>query len=588
MKTNKVICGLLGLMALSACSDKMDYNEYVVKDKSYITETFQKVGGFMTDIYSRADYDFGQNFSGGMLASASDESVFSKEGSSIENFYNGSWSPSNAMGALWSNMYQGIKSCNVVLQDFQDLEFNDYQLNADYQQQMFRYHNYKWEARFFRAYFYFNLVRQYGGVPIINADLPTSEINNQPRKSSDEVFQYIFDECDVVKDSIVKDYTNLGSNALGTPDDGRANDLAVMALKARAALYWASPLFNPNGDKERYHKAALYTKELLDSCVNKRGMSLAKNYADLWNTKNYADDDKKCEIIFGRRIYGTKISSTDPSDNTVESYNYPFGIEGGSSASNCPSQNMVDAYEMKVTGKGINEAGSGYDPQHPYQGRDPRFDVTIAKNGDVWPVAANYKKAALQTYYGGVNAEPKIGATPTGYYLKKLLHGDIDLTAKSKKKGDYHTWVTYRLGEFYLNYAEAVYKYLGSATATSAEFPMSANEAINKIRKRAGMPDFPTSLSNDEFWKKYQNERMVELAFEGHRFWDVRRWKEADKFFKNIQEMKITKNADGTFTYTRETVARQWDDKMYLFPIPSDVMLKHEKYGLKWEQNPGW
>ena len=123
---------------------------------------------------------------------------------------------------------------------------------------------------------------------------------------------------------------------------------------------------------------------------------------------------------------------------------------------------------------------------------------------------------------------------------------------------------------------------------TSADLPMSADEAVDKIRKRAGMPDFPTSLSNDEWWSKYQNERMVELAFEGHRFWDVRRWKEADKFFKNIQEMKITRNDDGSFTYTRETVQRQWDDKMYLFPIPNDVMLKHEKYGAKWEQNPGW
>ena len=140
----------------------------------------------------------------------------------------------------------------------------------------------------------------------------------------------------------------------------------------------------------------------------------------------------------------------------------------------------------------------------------------------------------------------------------------------------------------YLNYAKAAFKYLGSATATSADLPMSADEAVDKIRQRAGMPDFPTSLSNEEWWSKYQNERMVELAFEGHRFWDVRRWKEANKFFKNIQEMKITRNDDGSFTYTRETVQRQWDDKMYLFPIPNDVMLKHEKYGQlsKWHSGP--
>ena len=585
MKTNKILCGLLGLLAMSSCSDKMDYNETVIKDKDYVLQTFEKVGGLMTNIYLKADYDFGQNYSGAMLASATDESMFSKTGTSIETFYNGTWSPSKAQGSLWSEMYDGIKTCNVVLKDFQGLKFLDYQVNEDYPMQMFRYENYKWEARFWRAYFYFNLVRQYGGVPIIDMNMAAADVNNQPRKTSDEIFQYIFDECNEVKDSIIKDYTNLGSMQLSTQDDGRANNLAVLALRARAALYWASPLFNPSGDKERYHTAALYTKELLDSC-DRRGMSLAKKYEDLWASDNYAKAEKKCEIIFGRRIFGTAGSKGE--DNTLESYNYPFGIQGGSSASNCPTQNMVDAYEMKATGKGINETGSGYNPSKPYDGRDPRFALTIAKNGDVWPTATSYKNATLQTYYNGVNGEPLIGATPTGYYLKKLLHGAIDRTSSSKLKGDQHVWVTYRLGEFYLNYAEAVYKYLGSPTATSAEFPMSADQAIDKIRERAGMPDFPTTLSNDEFWEKYKNERMVELAFEGHRFWDVRRWKEADKYFKNIQEMKITKNDDGSFTYTRETVQRQWNDKMYLFPIPYDVMLKHEKYGLKWEQNPGW
>ena len=125
---------------------------------------------------------------------------------------------------------------------------------------------------------------------------------------------------------------------------------------------------------------------------------------------------------------------------------------------------------------------------------------------------------------------------------------------------------------------------MGSATATSAEFPMSADEAINIVRKRSNMPNFPTTLSNDEFWNKYKNERMVELAFEGHRFWDVRRWKEADKYFKNIVEMKITKNGDGTYSYARQTMNRKWDDKMYLFPIPIDQILKNGNL----EQNPGW
>ncbi len=576
MKRNKYIYGALMLLGLGSCSEQMDYNETNVYDWDYVVKNFNNVGGFMTEIYNHADYDFGQNYSGAMLASASDESQFSATGASIENFYNGTWSPSNANSTVWNSMYDGIKVCNTVLTKFQGLKFDELVLNSDYEQQLFRYENYKWEARFWRAYFYFNLVRQYGGVPIVTPEMTTAQINRLSRNTSDEVYQYIFDECDAVKDSIIKDYADLGNNALPNDpaDEGRVSNLAVMALKARAALYWASPLNNPGNDRERYHKAALYTKALLDSCKNRK-MHLLANYEDLWSTTNYTD---KNEIIFGRRLYGT---GKEGASQVVEKYNYPFGISGGSSASNCPTQNLVDAYEMKATGKGINEEGSGYDENNPYKGRDPRFEATVAKNGDIWPTSY---KTALETYEGGTNAEPLIGATPTGYYLKKLCHGTIDLRSNSKYTVDNHTWITYRLAEFYLNYAEAVFKYLGSATATSAEFPMSADEAVNIVRQRVGMPDFPTTLSNDEFWAKYKNERMVELAFEGHRFWDVRRWKEADKYFKNIIKMKITKNGDGTYSYKRETVTREWDDKMYLFPIPVDQILKNGNL----EQNPGW
>ncbi len=205
---------------------------------------------------------------------------------------------------------------------------------------------------------------------------------------------------------------------------------------------------------------------------------------------------------------------------------------------------------MKDTGMRPDELDN-YDPANPYYtNRDPRFYLTIAKNGDEkWP---NWNTVPLQTYQGGLNAEPLSGGTPTGYYLKKYCQTAVDLRAGTASK-TYHSWITFRFGEFYLNYAEAVYKYLGSPYATDSEFTTSAVDAIKVVRTRAEMPGFPTNMSNDAFWKKYQNERMVELAFEGHRFWDVRRWKEGDKHFNNIVEMKITKNDDGTYAYERKT-----------------------------------
>jgi hypothetical protein len=237
---------------------------------------------------------------------------------------------------------------------------------------------------------------------------------------------------------------------------------------------------------------------------------------------------------------------------------------------------------MKSTGLQWDESGSGYDPANPYGGRDPRFGMTVARNGDLgWP---SYNTSELQTYVGGLNGSPLSGATTTGYYLKKYLDSSVDLRPSSSNTKR-HSWITFRLGEFYLNYAEAVSNYLGSADAVNADFTMSARDAVNVIRKRSdvSMPELPAGLTNDEFDKKYENERMVELAFEGHRFWDIRRWKEGEKF-ASISCMKIEKNDDDTFTYTRFEKQRSWDDKMYFFPIPDSERRKNPNL----TQNAGW
>ena len=577
MKSKGKNMAILCALALISCGDRMEYKEYNVYDKDYVTQNFIRIGGFMTNLYNMVDYDFGNFSSGAMLASASDESEYSKRGNAIEDFYNGAWSPSNAKENLpsgWTKMYQGIAAANDYLENFLDEDFEELLLNSDYGPQMHRYENYQYEARFMRAYYYFNLVKTYGGVPLIDRVMSADEVNSLPRSSSDDIFRFIIQECDDIKDKIVEDYSDLGQFALpGTPEEsGRADRLAVLALKARAALYWASPLFNVSNDRERYRQAALYTKQLLDAC-EARGKGLTSNYEDLWSARSYNTASISKEIIFGRRY-----SSTSAGDHTVEGYNYPAGIEGGTGG-NCPSQNLVDAYCMK-NGLPIDDPASGYDPANPYSNRDPRLKSTVAMNGDVWP---SYQSNALQTWQGGRNGEPLANATPTGYYLKKLCNGSISLASNSTVKDATHTWLTFRVGEFWLNYAEAVFRYHGSATVVSDELPVSAIEAVNKTRRRAGVGDI-TDTDNSVFWKRYQYERMVELAFEGHRFWDVRRWKEADKYFKSVTEMKLTRNEDGTTRYERISIPRQWDDKMYLFPIPQTERLKNPQL----TQNAGW
>ncbi len=566
---NKIFFVALSVLLLASCSKQMNYKEYNIYDKDYIVQTFENVGGFISTIYSTMEYDFGNYSSGAMLASASDESVYSIQGNAIEDFYNGGWSPVNAKSSTWEAMYKGIANCNHFLVEMQGLKFEDLKLNKDYQQQMYRYEHYPYEVRFMRAYFYFCLVRQYGGVPIVKESTSAAEINSLKRSTADEVFNYIINECNAIQDKIIADYSNLGEYALPTAETGRADKLAVLALKAQAALYWASPLFNASKDKNRWHTAATYYKELVAAC-SARGKDLTTNYKDTWDTKSYTTASISKEIIFERRT---------SANSTAETNNYPVGIEGGKGG-NCPTQNLVDAYCM-LNGKAIDEAGSGYDPNNPYANRDPRLNLTVAVNGSVWPSYSG--AAALQTYVGGANGQPNAGATTTGYYLKKLLHGEINLASNSKYKTDIHTYNLYRMGAIYLDYAEAVFNYLGGADATDSEFTVSACDLASKTRVRAGLPAFETGLSPAQFWEKYKAERMVELAFENHRFYDVRRWKEADKYLKSIVSMKIEKEGN-VLTYTRETSSRQWDDKMYLFPIPQSERLKNSNL----EQNPGW
>ena len=568
MKLNHYIIGVFAALSLASCSDKMDYHEYKVDGADYIKEMFSRTGGLITTIYQNLDSDFG-NYSGAMLSSATDESAYSHPGNQVEDFYNGAWGPTNAKGSIWSSCYQGISYCNLFLDEFVGLTFPDYRLDVDYLKEMYQYNNYQWEARWARAYFYFLLVRQYGDVPLKVHNMDAAEANNLPRTSAEEIFKFIDSECEAIKDTIIKDYNNLGNMAMSMTESGRANNLAVLALRARAALYHASPLFNPTNDKELWHQAALRALECINAC-KARSMSLVSDYMSLFQSDNYKDTK---EIIFARRQNGTSTS------NNFEKYNFPIGMENAGGG-NCPTQNLVDAFEM-TNGKAITDADSGYDPQNPYANRDKRLSWIVAVNGEQWP---NANPKPLELYYGGANAAPITYASTTGYYLKKYCNPSTVIGATGANSF-YHNWVVFRLAEMYLNLAEAMLNYTGDGYATADGLSMSAAAALNVVRTRAGQPNIEEGLSAAAFKQKVENERFVELAFEGHRFYDVRRWKEAPQYLTNIRKMDIRLNADSTVTYTPAALeTRQWDDKMYFFPIPQSEIQKAGSL----TQNPGW
>ncbi len=557
------LASVTGLLAFSSCSDKMNYEEYNTYDKAYIEEMFGRVGGFMTTIYNDIDYDFG-NYSGAMASSATDESVYSHAGNAVEDFYNGAWGPTNAKNRVWNSAWNGITYCNLVLDEFSNCTFPDYTEDEHYQQELYFYKNYRYEARWARAFFYFELVKRYGNIPLKTKTMSATEANALPQVPADTIFKFIDDECAAIQDSIIVNYGDLGSMAYYKAQTGRANKLAVMALRARAALYYASPLFNPNNDKSRWLKAAQLSNAVIAEARNE-GMALLPDYSKLFDKDSYKDGIK--EIIFSRRTAAS---------NSFEKYNYPIGLENAQGG-NCPTQNLVDAYEM-TNGKAITDPESGYDPQNPYKNRDSRLALTVAVNGEPWP-----DKDTLQTYEGGANSSSVTYGTPTGYYLKKYINKGT-IIAKTNSNSFTHEWVIFRLGEFYLDYAEAALNYTGSGYVAPEGLPMTAAQAINYIRTRAKQPDIATGLSFEAFKKRYENERFVELAFEGHRFFDLRRWKEAPEYLKTIKGMKITKNADGSYNYQEQTIdTRTWEDKWYLFPIPQKDVLN-----CGYTQNEGW
>lgn len=577
MKLKYIISGVALLsLGLTACSDQMDFDEVKINDIDYVKRDFDKVGKITTHIYRDLDYDLGQMYSGASLSSATDEAVYSHQGNAIESYYNGSWSPTNANGSIWYTCWDAISYCNLYLDEFTELTFPDHKYEKDYNDNMIKYENYQYEVRFMRAYFYFLLVRQYGGVPLITKYMNAEESNNQPRVSAEEIFAFIDKECDEIKDLIIQNYSGAYVSLENEP--GRVNNLGVLALRARAALYHASPLFSQGKTdaekKELWHQAALRNKECIDAC-KERSMRLSKDYASLFTTDNYMNSESTKELIFARRVAAS---------NSFEKYNFPIGInEAG--GGNCPTENLVSAYEM-TNGLPITDDNSGYDPQNPYVGRDSRLAVTVAVNGEKWPTTL--PTDALETWVGGANSRSVPYGTPTGYYLKKYVNGETKISGTGVTSTT-HTWHLFRLGQVYLDYAEALFNYAGDGYSTPDGFTMSAAEAINLVRDRAGQPALPTGLGKDEFLKRYENERFVELAFEGHRMFDVRRWMKAREYFVDIKVMEITKTGDQlTFnpvTNPSYITKRTWGgDYQYLWPIPQAEVLKSGAL----EQNPGW
>jgi starch-binding outer membrane protein, SusD/RagB family len=461
----------------------------------------------------------------------------------------------------WNQGYTYLRKVNVFLEKMaaQDaLNFNDKKRLVA-------------EAKFIRAFIYFNLIERFGGVPIVTDAYDRSDIGavTFKRNSFDECIAFIQKNIDEALPDLPAKYPSTDK------DYGRATKDASYALLSRVYLYAASPLFNPNHDNAKWQKAAAAAAVFTEN--NDRGYTLYPNYRNLFNQNSGAAQN---EYIFTRNFTSTNFQQA-PAHNLGRRY----GAYGGWWASNGPSQNLVDDYDM-INGeppfiwngntKTVNPA-SGYDPNHPYWNRDPRFEASVLHDSSVFHGDLLEMWISSTSSQFGYDSWKQSSDNPrSSYWLRKFMPESQPISFAERYT---IPWPHFRLAEIYLNYAEAKFELGDEATC---------RQYINKVRARAGVPDIAATVTGEALRQRLYNERRIELAFENHRFFDIRRWKIANIIENRpIFGMDVLLNMNtGVKTYSPVQLLQKnpYQDKMNLLPVETAEVRRNDPS----LQTPGW
>lgn len=587
---------------MTACTDFLEQQI----DMNYTEGNFYTSGYNTIKEFGMQSYSFLRGFTdydgNAMLAASCDEADFTRS-AEMQYFNMGAWGPFNNPDNVFSHYYKGIRHINLFLDktgNFPDLLVKDTITNKQsYISDCDDIFRLRAEARFLRAYYYMELIKRYGGVPIITTVLPDSNDDLPARNSLDECVDFIVKECDEAGAEMADYWVNYGVPDGGGIGDGhgdcpnttdmtrlgRAEKVAAQALKIRALMYAASPLHNPGNNKAKWERAATAANAFFANNDFQYWFNLNFSYWQLFSPQS---DTKYLTSQKGRN---TGIIFTVPFEqkgNAMERYNYPVGASGGGQAVTAPSQNLVDAFEMSD--------GTAFDwsnPNHaanPYSGRDPRFRQIIAYNNSVFGKNTDNTDRQVQTVEGGADAVgAKAGATTTGYYLKKFSVTNYNLS-QSTSVGP-KAWVLMRIAEVYLNYAEIMNEAYGpdeKPVIGGIPAVYSAREALNKVRARqdVNLPAVPSGLNYTGMQNRIRRERRIELAFEEQRPFDVRRWKlPLEELRQSIEGVRIKREGSALSYEKFQVETRVFDEKMYLYPIPFEEINKSK--GVL-TQNSGW
>ncbi len=548
------------MFSMQSCTDFLDKDPKVDTKLTYeqIFSDVHFAPGFLNNIYNSVPDGYSR-FGGAMLAAACDEAVCSNVGSPINLFNKSAINATTNPDDAWDEMYSGIRKCNIFLKELQPDGIITKSNSIPVTKEGVAVRSYyKGQALFLRAFFHFELLKRYQNIFYVSKVKDTY--------NEDELFSDVQLPYSQVVDSIVRDCDSATIYMpLAYPDDsykGRPTSMTPIALKSRVLLYAASPLNNTLNDKTKWKRAADAAKVIIDS-KKYALVSFSGVFTTLYNN----------EIIFAARAYNR---------NDIEKNNYPVSYQGSGYMN--PTEDLVEAYGM--TAKTYKNRNVDYNPADPYslvnaKKREDRLRYTVYFN------ASLLKDTIVSSFVGGKDglfSAPT--ATKTGYYMSKFIDPSLDL---AKGNTSLRGWVYMRYAEILLNYAEALNEYDNVANFTAI------TNALDLLRNRANLRTFDTAdktfLKDQTEMRKYiKQERRLELAFEEHRFWDLRRWNDAITVLNQpVKGMRITKDAAGNYAYTVfDADSRVFESKMNWYPIPRKEILKYRNAGKTIIQNPGW
>lgn len=575
MKINfiKYISLVSGLLSISCALEPQIDNTF---DESYAFGLPENTEGFLMNAYGNLPNTIIDGYGGDFLDAATDNAVSNNYGGPIYSVGAGGLTPDNNPIGSWENAYAQFRNIHIFLEN--GLGDNVvYDITSDSADALKR-KNLKGEAFYLRAWWGFQLLQVYGGKTAsgeaLGYPIVLKSLTEEESRDLASVRRNTYEECvaQITKDldsSLVYLPFSYGGDdpTLGINNLGRADQQVALALKSRVSLYAASPAYQPDNvvtitgmgqfnvvDQATYinkwRTAAIHAQEAIN------------NIGDFTSLKaqDFHRNDTPPEFIW--RSFFT--------NSNLETANYPISEFGN--AITGPSQNLVDAFYAR-NGFPIDDVRSGYDPNNPYADRDPRLYLNVLHNG------SDFNNRTLEIYEGGMDSRQTYqNNTRTGYYVRKWLSLQPGLKSVDNPSTDRHYNPYLRRTELFLNLAEAANEAYGP-TAIGDGVSQSAVTIIKNIRSGAGITDNTyvdevAAQGKDAFRALIQNERRLELAFENHRYFDLRRC--LLPLNETIRGVKITKNSDDSFDYEDvEVESRNFNEiKYYYAPLPYSELAK--------------